>query len=323
MEQSDEPTLGVTEIMGVIAEKWGKKYAPPNLRETLRKQTLHQFVDAGFAEHNSDAPEGRAVNSSKNNYRIAPAALSVVRLFGTPGFQDTVDAWVAEALTQQAAYQATREMQMLPVTLPNGSLFQLSHGGQNPGCGPLHFCTRDAPLWTTYTATASGVARRWGMMWDLVHWDDCAIELEWVVVEVGCKSVLRRLTKDGGRQRDHLRRPGGHGRFAGSAGAAGDVEGPAGGTCGWNRDWCSRVTGTCSAGTLSCREGHRTPARSGALAKHPNAIGGCRIVSASMTGGTARSRTASMQVRTCGGERQRSPSLPPGLHDVAVRAAAS
>jgi integrase len=35
------------------------------------------------------------------------------------------------------------------------------------------------------------------MMCDLVHWDECAIELEWVVVEVGNKSVLRRLTKDG------------------------------------------------------------------------------------------------------------------------------
>ncbi|MEV7285275.1 hypothetical protein AB0O01_12045 [Streptomyces sp. NPDC093252] len=35
------------------------------------------------------------------------------------------------------------------------------------------------------------------MKWNLIHWDDCAVELEWVVVEVGNKSVLRRLTKDG------------------------------------------------------------------------------------------------------------------------------
>lgn len=140
------PRLGVTEIMGVIAGKWGKEYAP-NSRETFRKQTLHQFVDAGFAEHNSDAPEGRAVNSSKNNYRIAPAALSVVRLFGTRGFQVALDAWVAEAPTQQAAYKATRDMQMLPVTLPDGSLFRLSPGGQNPLIRDMveEFCPRFAP----------------------------------------------------------------------------------------------------------------------------------------------------------------------------------
>ncbi|MCJ0870293.1 site-specific integrase [Streptomyces sp. AP-93] len=65
------------------------------------------------------------------------------------------------------------------------------------GCGPLHFCTRDAPLWTTYTATGVRRSEALGMKWDLVHWEDCAIELEWVVVEVGNKSVLRRLTKDG------------------------------------------------------------------------------------------------------------------------------
>lgn len=65
------------------------------------------------------------------------------------------------------------------------------------GCGPLHYCTRDAPLWTTYTATGVRRSEALGMMWDLIHWDECAIELEWVVVEVANKSVLRRLTKDG------------------------------------------------------------------------------------------------------------------------------
>ncbi|WP_030320348.1 BsuBI/PstI family type II restriction endonuclease [Streptomyces sp. NRRL B-3229] len=145
-DTATNPRLGVTEVMGVIAERWGKEYAP-NSRETFRKQTLHQFVDAGFAEHNSDAPEGRAVNSSKNNYRIAPAALSVVRLFGTGGFQDALDDWLAGAPTQQAAYRATRELQMLPVTLPDGSVFRLSPGGQNPLIRDMveEFCPRFAP----------------------------------------------------------------------------------------------------------------------------------------------------------------------------------
>lgn len=34
-------------------------------------------------------------------------------------------------------------------------------------------------------------------MWDLVHWDDCAIELGWVVVEEGNTYRLRKRTKDG------------------------------------------------------------------------------------------------------------------------------
>ncbi|MFD7014025.1 tyrosine-type recombinase/integrase [Streptomyces sp. NPDC059928] len=65
------------------------------------------------------------------------------------------------------------------------------------GCGPLHFCTRDAPLWTTYTATGVRRSEALGMKWHLIDWEEGRIELEWVVVEVGNKSVLRRLTKDG------------------------------------------------------------------------------------------------------------------------------
>lgn len=65
------------------------------------------------------------------------------------------------------------------------------------GCGPLHHCTRDAPLWTTYTATGVRRSEALGTMWRLIHWDYCAIELERVVVEVGNKSVLRRPPKDG------------------------------------------------------------------------------------------------------------------------------
>ncbi|QNJ42042.1 tyrosine-type recombinase/integrase [Streptomyces buecherae] len=65
------------------------------------------------------------------------------------------------------------------------------------GCGLLHFCTRDAPLWTVYTATGVRRSEALGMMWHLIDWEECSIQLEWVVVEVKGKTVLRRLTKDG------------------------------------------------------------------------------------------------------------------------------
>ncbi|GAU66693.1 hypothetical protein SSP35_03_03410 [Streptomyces sp. NBRC 110611] len=65
------------------------------------------------------------------------------------------------------------------------------------GCGDFHHCTRDSALWTTYAANGPRRSEALGMMKDLIHWDDCAIELDWVVVEVGNTYVLRRLTKDG------------------------------------------------------------------------------------------------------------------------------
>ncbi len=36
-----------------------------------------------------------------------------------------------------------------------------------------------------------------GRKWSLIHWDECAIELAWVVVEEGNTYRLRKLTKDG------------------------------------------------------------------------------------------------------------------------------
>jgi integrase len=98
-------------------------------------------------------------------------------------------------------FRQIKAQQRKYVTLDDAGTAHFLEGIWTPcggrGCGPLHFCTRDAPLWTTYTATGVRRSEALGMMWQLVHWEDCAIELEWVVVEVGNKSVLRRLTKDG------------------------------------------------------------------------------------------------------------------------------
>lgn len=46
---------------GLGARAYRKDYAP-NTRETFRRQTMHQFVQAGIANYNPDLP-GRPVNS--------------------------------------------------------------------------------------------------------------------------------------------------------------------------------------------------------------------------------------------------------------------
>jgi adenine-specific DNA-methyltransferase len=49
-----------------------------NTRETFRRQTMHQLVEAGVALYNPDDP-GRAVNSPHNCYQVSPEALAVIR----------------------------------------------------------------------------------------------------------------------------------------------------------------------------------------------------------------------------------------------------
>lgn len=63
--------------------------------------------------------------------------------------------------------------------------------------GLTHQCLRDAPLWTSYAATSCRRSEVLGWKWSLIHWDECAIELAWVVVEEGNTYRLRKLTKDG------------------------------------------------------------------------------------------------------------------------------
>lgn len=44
----ESPMIGVTPIMDWCRDIYSKEYVP-NTRETFRRQTLHQFLDAGFA----------------------------------------------------------------------------------------------------------------------------------------------------------------------------------------------------------------------------------------------------------------------------------
>jgi len=45
------PLMGITPIMDWIRANYAKEYAP-NTRETFRRQTMHQFCDAGMALYN-------------------------------------------------------------------------------------------------------------------------------------------------------------------------------------------------------------------------------------------------------------------------------
>jgi adenine-specific DNA-methyltransferase len=79
-----ERPIIIHDIMGFINENYAITYAE-NSRETIRRQTLHQFEQAGIVIRNRDDPT-LSTNSPKNNYTITPEALSVIRAFGTTGF---------------------------------------------------------------------------------------------------------------------------------------------------------------------------------------------------------------------------------------------
>jgi hypothetical protein len=125
---AENPLVGITPIMDWAREHYGKEYAP-NTRETFRRQTMHQFCDAGVALYNPDKPD-RPVNSPKAVYQIEPAALALLRTFGTPAWHDGLTAYLAGRETQVARYAMAREQNRIPVEIAPGKEITLSPGEQ-------------------------------------------------------------------------------------------------------------------------------------------------------------------------------------------------
>lgn len=143
--EAANPMLGTRAIMDFIRDEYGKDYAP-NTRETVRRFTLHQFVEAQLVVQNPDEPQ-RPVNSPKWNYQVTAEALDVLRAYGTDAWQSATDRYLADLPGIKARYAAAREMDRIPLTLPDGSIFTLSPGGQNVLLKAMveDFCPRFTP----------------------------------------------------------------------------------------------------------------------------------------------------------------------------------
>ncbi|HFP5722898.1 BsuBI/PstI family type II restriction endonuclease [Escherichia coli] len=123
---AENPLVGITPIMNWVREHYGKVYAP-NTRETFRRQSMHQFCATGVALYNPDKPD-RPVNSPKAVYQIEPAALSMLRTFGSPAWHDSLATYLAERETLVTRYAKEREQNRIPVEIAAGQQITLSPG---------------------------------------------------------------------------------------------------------------------------------------------------------------------------------------------------
>jgi hypothetical protein len=124
--QAENPLVGITPIIDWSREHYGKEYAP-NTRETFRRQTMHQFVDAGIAMYNPDKPD-RPVNSPKAVYQVAPAVLKLLRSFGTRKWRENLTSYLSQSQTLAAKYAMEREQNRIPMQIAHGKVITLSPG---------------------------------------------------------------------------------------------------------------------------------------------------------------------------------------------------
>jgi type II restriction enzyme len=144
--QAENPMRGITPLMKFMADHYLDQPYAPNSRETVRRFTMHQFLQAGVVVANPDKPD-RAVNSPKFCYQVRAELLSVLRTHGSGDWKGALANWTETAPALVEQWAAAREMVLIPVTLPDGRTVELTPGGQNVLIAALvdQFCGRFTP----------------------------------------------------------------------------------------------------------------------------------------------------------------------------------
>jgi len=140
--ESQAPLLPTVLIMEFIRNNYGMDYKP-NSRETIRRQTLHQFEQARLVDRNRDDPM-RATNSKDNNYSLNQIVLDILRVFPRGDWKKKIENYKKDipALTEQ--YDRILNKNKVSISLPNGETIKLSPGKHNKLHAEIvhEFCSR-------------------------------------------------------------------------------------------------------------------------------------------------------------------------------------
>ncbi|MEG0837407.1 MAG: BsuBI/PstI family type II restriction endonuclease [Akkermansia sp.] len=154
------PLMGITPMMDWSRENYQKAYAP-NTRETFRRQSMHQFCDAGIALYNPDKPN-RAVNSPHAVYQIEPSLLSLLRSYGSSVWGKSLEEYLKTRETLVARYARERNQNLIPVNISSDKTITLSPGEHNELIRDIieNFAPRFAP--GSQLIYAGDTENKWG-----------------------------------------------------------------------------------------------------------------------------------------------------------------
>jgi hypothetical protein len=143
--EANDPLVGITPIMGWMKAKYQKLYAP-NSRETIRRQTIHQFVQGGIANYNPDKPD-RPINSGDTVYQVEPNCLAVLRAFGNKSYRHNLDKYLAIRPTLAKRYEMERQQELVSLQLTEGKEVRFSPGAHSELIRDIaiHFGARFVP----------------------------------------------------------------------------------------------------------------------------------------------------------------------------------
>jgi hypothetical protein len=127
-EDATNKLIGIHNIIIFISEKYDFPYAE-NSRESIRRQTIHQFEQAGIIVRNADDP-GRPTNSGKTVYSLTPIALKVIRSYGTTEWPMRLKEFLSNVSSLVQKYHKERKIHQVTIKIRNKDYY-LSSGKHN------------------------------------------------------------------------------------------------------------------------------------------------------------------------------------------------
>ena len=121
--------LPTVDIMQFIRKYYGQNYKP-NTRETIRRQTLHQFEQARIVDRNRDNPS-RATNSKYNNYSLNQTVIKVLRKYPNNNWKQKIKEYEQDLPKLKRIYERTLNKTKIPIKIRLGKEINLSPGKHN------------------------------------------------------------------------------------------------------------------------------------------------------------------------------------------------
>ena len=127
--EAADPRVGITPMMEFARARYGVEYAP-NTRETFRRFSVHQLVQAGLVVPNPDNPS-RPVNSPKTVYQIAPDAWRLLRTLKSKDWKNALATYRARQGALATRYARIRDLKRIPVRMDRSRALQLTPGAHS------------------------------------------------------------------------------------------------------------------------------------------------------------------------------------------------
>jgi adenine-specific DNA-methyltransferase len=112
--------LRIHDILLFVKDHYGKDYAE-NTRETIRRQTIHQFEQAGLVVRNPDKPD-RSTNSPRTVYSVSTEALKVLRSYGSKKWSTLLNKFVSNKGKLADKYKKLRDRHRISVRVADTTL---------------------------------------------------------------------------------------------------------------------------------------------------------------------------------------------------------